>query len=116
LIFDPLISHLRKPVILLKVKNSHQNRPASGPNPTTLIYNASGVKIYNATNSLACFYMVKIIFLRYVNAIANYNAGVVGVNSQVIGVAQGLRYFFLASFLMLSKPHTAKLKFKSFLF
>jgi hypothetical protein len=33
----------------------------SGPNPTTSIYNACGVKIYNATNSLARF-RVRIIF------------------------------------------------------
>jgi hypothetical protein len=47
-----------------------------GANPAS--YNASVVKIYNATNRLARF-TVKINFLRYKNALAYYNAGVVVV-------------------------------------
>jgi hypothetical protein len=43
------------------------------PNPTTLICNASVIKIYNATNSLE----FRTIILRYKNALAYYNAVVV---------------------------------------
>jgi hypothetical protein len=39
----------------------------------TSIYSASVVKIFNSTNSLARFFRIKIIFLRYKNTLA-YNA------------------------------------------
>jgi hypothetical protein len=55
-----------------------------GPNPTT--YNASVVKIYNATNWLDNFW-VKIIFLRHKNVLGNYCAGVVDLNSKVVVLA-----------------------------
>jgi hypothetical protein len=46
----------------------------SGANPTMASYNASVAKIYNATNSMARF-RIKIILLRFKNALAYYNAG-----------------------------------------
>jgi hypothetical protein len=51
---------------------------SSGPNPTTLIYNASVVNFYNATGSLARFENKNILF-SFKNALAYYNAGVVAV-------------------------------------
>jgi hypothetical protein len=41
---DRILKHLR-----------HKNGENSGPNPTTSIYNASVVKIYSVTNSMALF-------------------------------------------------------------
>jgi hypothetical protein len=54
-----------------------------GANPTTVIYNASAVKIYSATSSLVRFEEKNSSALK--NAIAHYNAGV--VNSKVGGLA-----------------------------
>jgi hypothetical protein len=49
----------------------------SGANPTTAIYNASAVKIYNA---LSCLVRFESNFLTFKNVVAYYNYGVVVVN------------------------------------
>jgi hypothetical protein len=50
-----------------------------GANPTIASYNANVVKIYSAVNSMAHF-RLKIIFLRFKNSLAYYNAGLIAVN------------------------------------
>jgi spore coat polysaccharide biosynthesis predicted glycosyltransferase SpsG len=58
----------------------------SGANPKTLSHNASVVKIYSATNSMARL-TKKNIFLVCKNTLAYYNTGVIAVNSKVVGWA-----------------------------
>jgi hypothetical protein len=59
---------------------------ASGANPMTLSFNASAVKMYNATNIIARFSNKK-YFPYFNNSLAYYNSGVVAVNSQDVGLA-----------------------------
>jgi hypothetical protein len=43
-------------------KNRPNSGPSTGPNPTTSVYNASVVNLYNATGSLARFENKNILF------------------------------------------------------
>jgi hypothetical protein len=55
---------------------------------TAASYNASVVKIYNATGSLVCFEKKS---LPWKNALAYFNAGDVAVNSKAVGLPPELQ-------------------------
>jgi hypothetical protein len=65
-------------------------KSAPGPNNPTSSYNASVVNFYNDTSSLVRF-EIKNIFFYFEKTlyIAYYRAGVVAVNSKVVGLVLG---------------------------
>jgi hypothetical protein len=66
-----------------------RKRP-KGAHPTITSYNAGVVKVYNSAYSIARFLKLQIIFPQCKNALVFYNAGVIIVNSRVVGLAPGL--------------------------
>jgi hypothetical protein len=62
----------------------------SGVNPTTVNYNASAVKMYNAASSLVRYEIKNIFFYSEIRSSLLQNTGVVVVNSKVVGLAPGV--------------------------
>jgi hypothetical protein len=86
--------NLTKVVYIRKFWLIGYKKSTSGANPTTPNYSASIVKIYNATSSLVRFKNKNISStLKYV--VAYYNAGIVVVNSLLVGLATGVDFMKL---------------------
>jgi hypothetical protein len=80
-----------------KCIDAGDNTTPPGANPTIASYSASVVKF---TALLIAWRVVrlKIIFLRFKNSLAYYNAGVVAVNFKIVGLAPGTDVMILKIF------------------